>query len=303
MCQSRADISARLHVKLLESAASFMALDDLQTALAWSKQAVEISRGLGPEGKEALMWNLVHLAQFLLEASEFEQAVRPMAESESILQELGPVHYAPEEGLRVKAYFFLLSADLANRQGRYLEAKQYAGESIRLYEESGSRWFGKGGHIILGDACLKQGAYPEAREHFLAALAMNRELQASDDYAMVRWLALVDVRQGQLQRALEYCRDSLRQADRIPDRNVIASDLGLMAVIRAQQGQPIRAARLAGASAALYARQKLKPWVDSSLDTLLPDWREGPVQAAIQQAFEAGQVSPTEQMVAYALED
>ena len=72
-------------------------------------------------------------------------------------------------------------------------------------------------------------------------------------------------------------------------------------MIAAAQGQPLRAARLAGAAQALYARQGRKPWEDSSLDTLLPGWQAGPDQPALAAAFAEGLAMTAEPAIAYAL--
>jgi hypothetical protein len=52
----------------------------------------------------------------------------------------------------------------------------------------------------------------------------------------------------------------------------------------------------------MYARQKRKPMEDSSLDTLLPGWREWRDQETIQQAFAAGQAMSDDEALAYALD-
>ena len=87
-----------------------------------------------------------------------------------------------------------------------------------------------------------------------------------------------------------------------------AAELGLLeaptaAGLAAQAGQPARAARQSGAAQALWTRQKRKPWEDSSLETILPDWRDGPDAAALTAAFEAGLAMSGDEAMAYALSD
>lgn len=304
LCQSRSDISVHLRIKLLGNASALTVLSDPQTAVALSTQAVDISRGLGPEDKETLMWSLFQLAQVFIEfdVEGIDRAEVPMAEAESILQALGPGHYAPEAGLRVRGYFASQRARIALVQGKYSDVFSHAWESIRLHEESGNRWAAAYGHTDIGVACVRLGSYQEAREHFLASLNLFRESEGVTPGWISYWLAVVDLQQGNLERALGYCQESIRRALTTTNDSMVAS-LGLMAAISAKQGQPIRAARLAGASAAMWARQKRKPWEDSSLDTLLPGWRDGPEHQAILHAFEAGQAMNTDEAVAYALDD
>jgi hypothetical protein len=46
----------------------------------------------------------------------------------------------------------------------------------------------------------------------------------------------------------------------------------------------------------MYAKQRRKPWEDSSLDTLLPGWRVNPDQPALASAFEAGKIRPANEI-------
>ena len=176
---------------------------------------------------------------------------------------------------------------------------------MRLQPAGGDRLGMLGMIRVLGEATLNLGEYEQARGHFLEALSLSMVLTGDGaDNAQadaMRWLADVDIRQGNLARALDYCLASLRQANNIPDYNIIASDLGLAATVFSRQGQPERAACLSGASQAMYVRQQRQPWEDASLDTLLPGWRDRPDHAAINAAFEAGQALTSEQAVAYAL--
>ena len=65
----------------------------------------------------------------------------------------------------------------------------------------------------------------------------------------------------------------------------------------------VRAARLAGAAQALYAKYGRKLLEDSSLDTLLPGWLDRPDRGVISTAFDAGKSLNAEQAAAYALSD
>src|SRR6185436_3396277 len=58
-CQNHAGISDSLYAELLGWAAGPMAQNDPQAALAWMRQAVDLSRRLGPEHRSLLAWNLI----------------------------------------------------------------------------------------------------------------------------------------------------------------------------------------------------------------------------------------------------
>ena len=238
----------------------------------------------------------------LLELDEVEQALALHAEVEAFLLANGRLPHV----LGARATFARLTSVLALKTGRYQEAILHGRESLRLIEESGGPlWEHVALLINLGDAYFHLGQADEARAHLLEALRradeMTGRLGTTWQGAVRRWLGLADYQRGNLDRALEYVGEGLRLGQQIRDNNIIALCVGLSAAIAAKQGQPVRAARLAGASAAMWARQKRKPREDSSLDTLLPGWREGPERAAIQAAFEAGQAMNAEQAVAYAL--
>ena len=77
----------------------------------------------------------------------------------------------------------------------------------------------------------------------------------------------------------------------------------MAALIEAAHGRPQRAACLAGASARLWQLKGRRPWEDSSLDTLFPNWRARPDHEAISQAYAEGQALSVEQAVALALDE
>jgi hypothetical protein len=118
-----------------------------------------------------------------------------------------------------------------------------------------------------------------------------------------RWLGITELRLGNVDRAREYCRASLRHAMAAHDPNFTASGLALAAGVWARLGSTTRAAKLSGAAQALYALSGWPPWEDSSLDRLLPGWRDQPDAPAISAAFEAGLAMNAEQATAYALDD
>jgi hypothetical protein len=117
----------------------------------------------------------------------------------------------------------------------------------------------------------------------------------------LRQLGVVDFRQGNLERALDYGKEGLRLAYATPDYNNLAFCLGLLACTLAKQGQAELTARLSGAAKSLYKKQGRKPKEDSSLETILPGWQDRPDQERILQAFEEGQELPLDQVVALVL--
>jgi predicted ATPase/DNA-binding CsgD family transcriptional regulator len=297
-CEAHPEIPALLYAKELECASIEATRDEPPTSLAWATRAVEISRQLGNAGRETLMWNLYQLSNVLMGSfEENEQALGPHEEAEAILRSLGPDHYERQEGLRVQGHFAVRRAELATRRGQYAEAKVHAAETVRLFEAGGSPLFAWWGHYRMGEACARLGEYPAARECFLALK------DSGFNMLCLLWLARVDAYSGELARGQNYCRELIVEAEADQNGNMLATGFGTLAIIFAKQSRALQTAHLSGAAAAMYARQKRPPWEDSSLDTLLPGWREGPDAAAIQQAYDAGQAMTSGEAVAYALAD
>jgi len=308
LCQKGADISPRIYARLLGQSSHQVAINDPASALNRATQAVEISRGLGPSGKDILMWTLLDVGWiYMRDFGDVEAAAKAYAEAEALFHERGPGQLSPEPYLRAAPNFSAIKADLANRRGEFSEAKRHASDSIRLYEESGGHWEISDPPIVMGTACLNLGEYDQAREQYLEALHKAGELGgiggATRQAHALRWLGITELRQSNLDRALEYCQQGLQLAKKISDNNILASCLALCAGIAAKRAQLQRAARLSGAAKALYTKQKRPSWEDSSLDTILPGWRAGPDAAPVSAAFEAGLAMTAEQVMAYALTD
>jgi tetratricopeptide (TPR) repeat protein len=248
--------------------------------------------------------NLAELYLTVLDDADRSRAVVTEAKALAMRLDPGGLDASP---LGRQAWFAAHEGSLAYHRGDYRAAKEFARQTTRLNESLHSQWGIIFSHRAVGMACLGLGEYDEARQHFLVALDMAQILYSGWGQSLTgvlnRWLGEAHFRDGQVEQALAHCREGLRQAGQAFDRNVIASGLGLAAAIAAQQGRPARAARLAGASQSLYARQGRKPWEDSSLDTLLPGWQAGPDYIAITQAFQAGLAMPVEAAVAYALDE
>ena len=181
----------------------------------------------------------------------------------------------------------------------------HASDSLRLYREIGDPLSSLGSQVRIGLARVNLGEYDQARGDLLQALRMADELtgdwRAYGKAYASRWLGIADLRQGHFERSLEYFQAVMRQAAEVPDYAWIATGLGLSACVLAKQCRPVRAATLSGAAVALYAKGDREPWEDSSLDTLLPGWRDRQDRETILQAFEAGRAMNPDQALTYAL--
>ncbi len=291
-CQGHADAPPALYAELLGMASNFVSRNDPPKGLEWGKQAVEISRGLGLGKNKTHVFNLLFLSLRYMGVGEAEQAAEPLTEAETLLQELGTAHFPGNEHGWVAAYLAYIRAAIANAQGRYPAAKRHADESLQFYESIGNASDGWVSQLEFGSACLESGEFDQARDHFLTALNLATGIpEVMGDSARsvsLRWLALLAIRQGDLRAAQRFYRQSLQLADSISDHYLLATGLGLAAIVAGRLQNATRAAALSGAAQVLYARQGRKPWEDSSLESLLPGWRERPDQDSIMSAFETG---------------
>jgi len=303
-CETHPTVTPRLYTTLLRTTAGMISHFDVSTALAWSKRAVELCRRMGPDDQDALMQALVYLGSTYFDIlGDVERGSALSAEAEAIFEKLGPAALSPARRITWAAHFAQARGRQADKQGRPQEAKAFAAESVRLYRQVGSP-NAIDPLIGLGAACVSLGEFDEADAHFRQAL---HETATLDTYwaknrknSALRWLGLLELRRGRLDQAWEYCQDALRMAAELSDDTIAASCLGLMARLAAQQDQPLRAARLAGAAQAMITRQGRKPWEDTSLDTLLPGWRAR-AEAAIEAAYAAGLTMTGEEAIAVAL--
>jgi predicted ATPase len=178
-CQGRADVPAGLLATVLGMAARWAAQLDTQAAAEWARQAVQISRGLGPTGKPSLMGHLFSQGLIGLMGAvhldDVETLLEPFAEVESILQELGSDRLAGEQYLSTMASLALRRAAAALNQGQFEAARLQAGKSGRLYEQARNPWGGYLSHICAGSALLNLGDLNQARDQFVVALRLADE--------------------------------------------------------------------------------------------------------------------------------
>jgi predicted ATPase/DNA-binding CsgD family transcriptional regulator len=306
LCQSRPAIPAQLHIQLLLRAVSAAWLNNLPEALAWAQQAVAISRHLGADGQVSLIRSLEALGWTYRQLNDFDQVLAAYAEKDALLMALGPQRYPAQQYHAALGRSAVIKTMGASSQGRYRQAQAHARDAIRIYEQIDDPGGLLEAWVVHGNVCINLEEFDLARDSYLKALRLTQDW--TTEWGLIKrsntlgFLAEVDVRQGNLERAGDYCRASLRLALGIPDRNIVADCLVCLAAIEAAQSQPRRAARLSGAVQALAAAQSRQAGEAASLEALLPGWHAAPDRAAISAAFQAGQAMSAEQAVALARE-
>jgi predicted ATPase len=308
LCQHRTDLPAPIRADVISWGSGLMTAHHAPTSVAWSEQAVEISRSLGPAEQKRLVSHLHRLVYRHLYASrDIEKARAAFVEAEGILTARGRELWTAEEIQGWKPVFSAIKAEIANGLGDLKEAKRHAADSLRLFDTLDDLYASVDSRTLLADICTQLREYEEARTHFLVALRQSDEMllgqaKPTSKAFLLRSLAHLEVRAGNLDAALCHCQAALREALSIPEHNIIASCLGTAAIIQARLENAAEAAMLAGASLTAYTSQGHKPWEDSSLDTLLPGWANGPDRAPIEAAFMAGQNQSAEEAAATLLQ-
>jgi non-specific serine/threonine protein kinase len=304
LAENNPEVPPALLGRLLLLARMFLMVDDPQSALVMTRRAAEIGRELIPDQPRLLIESLCHLTELYVTLDDVESAARALEAAQAVARSTKPE--TPSPGHRTLGAWIADRASLvAQVQGDYQTSKAMAAECLRLDELTGAPQNIMFSHRSLAFSCIDLREFDEAGRHFRIALEQAHTLFSDSEQSFTgsvyRGLGEVELRQGRPEAALENCLEGLRVGSKIYDRNIIAANLALAAMIAAAQGQPLPAARLSGAAQAVYARQRRKSWEDSSLDTLLPGWQAGPDQPAIAAAYAEGLAMTAESAVAYAL--
>jgi len=150
------------------------------------------------------------------------------------------------------AYLLLQVANVASYQGDYDKAYPLAEESLALFQESGDKWGIADAHKDLGGVVLNQGEYARARSLLEEGLVIYKELGLKSGMATSLYsLGRVAFSQGDYTRAQALHSEGLTLSRELDEKWKIALGLEELGAVVALQRQPMWAARLVGAAAAL----------------------------------------------------
>jgi len=193
--------------------------------------------------------------RFLLAATRLAYYCGQKEQSKSLLRQ--GIQLARQEGDRFNLAWFLVESPLVifedyEIQGRFEEAVQFCEEAIAIFRELDHRPGLALALTSLAEVNVFSGDYTKAGEIFESVLAICEETgEMIRQIYMLGNLAFVAYRQGDYQRALELALTSLRRGYEIPLRQVVSYSLGFLAGALSKLGEPKKAARLLGASAAM----------------------------------------------------
>ena len=281
-----------------------------------AEEALAISRGLGSAHLEVLCWSLWVMAVggFYMELApeHWDEAQALLDEQAAIIPQLGS--NALIDPRLYQGYNLWLQAVLANDRGQLERARELGLESLRIFDVAGNDMHHVSPNIALGDTALRMGDYDAAHFHFGEAYRLAGDFTDVRKGDTVIFLCEVEYRRGDLARAYDYCKDSVKYSL----WNFLVERLEMAARIFARAGRYREAAKLSGAAEALSEQldrpTSAKVWgpdshwgdfrtrfADVALDALVPNWRARPDGDAIQQAWNAGRALSEPEAQAYAL--
>jgi predicted ATPase/transcriptional regulator with XRE-family HTH domain len=193
--------------------------------------------------------------------------------------------------------------DLARDQHEAARAEQFYQESLTLGRELGDKPAAAWSLRALGFLAQDAGANERAADLYEQSLAMLREMGASADVAWLRRdLGQVALQQGATARAAALFAESLRTLQ--AHNNALGVVRGLLGLggVAAEREQPLVAARIFGAAAALLTGMHIRlDAVDqASYDRSLARARQA-ADAAWDAAWAAGAALSSDDACAYAL--
>jgi predicted ATPase/DNA-binding CsgD family transcriptional regulator len=173
-------------------------------------------------------------------------------------------------------------------------------ESLELYQRLGDRWTSALPLVYLARIALREREDARARALFEEALVLFRE--QGDIAHTVYALAAIARRQGERERAVVLCRESLGLCREIGWRQGIAWCLTELAALLAAAGQPERAARAFGAAEVLRDATLPIPASDRiDYDVEIAAVRAHLDAAAFDAAWQEGRAAPVDDVIADAL--
>jgi predicted ATPase/transcriptional regulator with XRE-family HTH domain len=151
--------------------------------------------------------------------------------------------------------------DVAWLQGDYAQAKSFYEESLALRRASGVKFKIALSLLSLGNAVVEGGDYAQAHHLYQESLALCRELGDERSTALALYgMGLVAVGRNESQQANLHLREALALFNKLRNELDVALCLECLAFVEVTLGRAARAARLWGASDALFETLHMPPF-------------------------------------------
>ncbi len=250
----------------------------------WLSAGLTATGGEDPVGR-----TYQHLGMFVWRQGNHEEAKRLLERDlERALQQ--------GDNMTVAAIWSTLGL-IATQLGDYDEALRLHEASVALRRSLGDGRFVAHSLSCLGVLMLEQHRYEEAKGHLVEAIKLSRDAGDAWFHGIeLSVLGFAVLAQGDDSRALQLFQESLRTLHELEERREVIQPLRGAIAVASIRGQPIRAARLAGAldgrGPSLGRAERHLATARSSLDP--QTWNK---------EWEAGRAMSLEEAISYALEE
>ena len=260
------------------------------------EEALALRRALGH--KQGMAASLANLGVVTDRQGEYGRAATLLEESLALARQLG------NRGLIANSLGNLGSA--LGHQGEYGREAALYEEALTLFRDLGNR------HSIavaldnLGLVSFRLGEYERATTLFEEALTLFRDQDDKHGVAgSLINLGAVAERQGDYARAIVLSAESLQLSGVIGAREQAVEGMEIMALVAVALGQPRRAARLWGTTAALREALgvPLRPDQRTTQDQAVQAMRSILSEHDFEAAWAAGRVLQLEEAITFALKD
>jgi predicted ATPase/DNA-binding SARP family transcriptional activator len=265
---------------------------DYGLARAWAEEGLALARGttdhIGP------MAALISLGSLSCAEHRREEGVELFEEGLTHARDSG------DEWAIGVTLVTLLSHDLPSDAARR-EALAKEGAQLRNVGTSTRSMLAK----CRGALAEQRGAYDEAAALYRASIAVAREIGFDKACASMLDLGWLTVRQGDFAEAHSQLREGVALALETGARGMAAGGIAYLALLAVAEGDPLRAAALAGAIDTYrhtVAEVPLSEVTDGTFDRYLDEARASADDDAWVEAFEGGRAMSLDAAARYALE-
>ena len=190
-------------------------------------------------------------------------------------------------------------------EGQPDNAENYLEEAKDICQEYHYEWELARAHMLLGTAHRNQNKYTSARFHLSEAFNLWKKLGDIFFQCTVQWIVgYLEIKQGNLNKAISEFYESLRIAREVKNRWTIANIISGLGSVAKASGRHDRALRLYLASKKIF--DDVGAWGssrDAWLDEELAPTRAALSKAEFQSAMDAGRTMTIEEAIEFALND
>lgn len=272
-------------------AIAFWGEADKNTAQSYYEQSLKNSQKHGDQHGAAV--SLAFLARINYSA---EWALGMFEQSLDLFRQLCDLYYI--------AVVFMHLGWKSRDQGDFEKARLFYTQRLEIDEELEFKEGIAETLLYMGELSILEGDDEQAEQFLLKSLLISREygLKLDESYAY-HYLGVLSLHRNDYRLAARYFEDDYRMSHRIPDKMKVFELLLGLTAIAAGFNQPERAAKLYGATQAIFEKSPYMPRERSEFERHIQIAREQLGEERFEVLTAEGRAMTVEQAVAYALEE